>query len=294
MLRGTLLRRSGGKTPEIQVPAAAAFSQFPLLQYPSRNLLTRQQFVSTASLHSDEFKSMVTKLIDTRKHYQYPSLAAPQIGWNVRVFTLWDGSVWVNPEVTVPEGDSSEALPVDSVIGADAKTARLSTKAWAWEPCASTACLLHYIERPLVVDVTATCGKTGGTMRKRLGGMHARMVQHEMDHLEGVNFTRRIPDSAHVIPIDGFPCMSDWRCDFPSLEAASTNLYTLMIPPAGFSSVGLKDADLLNRHLSVGVFPEHELYAAMRKEEERYMHELAAFIAKNKQEGDKAADAKEA
>jgi len=199
----------------------------------------------------------------------------------VRVLALLDGSVWVNPEISVPPGDG-EAVPVESVEGACPRTARLGLDCWAWETCASAACLLHYIKRPLVVDVTATCGLTGAPVSKRLGGLLGRLLQHENDHLEGINHARRVPDRDHIVPLDGFPCMSQWRCDFPSLEAASTNIGTLFVPPATFAAFAMPDASLQDRHLTDAVFPEWELYAEMEKEEDRVFKWVDGEIAKAK------------
>lgn len=179
---------------------------------------------------------MLEKLQDTRHFYQYPSMCAPQIGWNVRCVVMCDGTAWINPELVSTS----------------------PTQCWAWEPCASCSFFMHFIQRPLKCTVRAL-DPTGAVIERELSGMRARMMQHELDHLDGYLYTRRIPDSTHVIPLDAFNMMSEWEDDFPSVEARSTFLYTVFVPPTGMLSEGLPDAALLDRKFEDKVYPGYEV-----------------------------------
>lgn len=75
---------------------------------------------------------------------------------------------------------------------------------------------MHYIERPRSVRLRAL-DEFGKVVDVTLSGMKARMALHEMDHLKGVLFTRRVVDSNHVVPLAAFTQMSEWKDDFPSL-----------------------------------------------------------------------------
>ncbi|KEG08097.1 putative peptide deformylase [Trypanosoma grayi] len=207
---------------------------------------------------------MIERVQAARRHYQYPSLCAPQIGWNVRMFTLFDGTVFINP-VNVDALELETEAKRDGISLLDAETrwmARLRGErktCFAWEPCASCCFLMHYIERPTTVRVRAI-GEDGRPFEVTLDKMRARMALHELDHLGGVLFTRRIPDTNHVVPLEGFSTMSDWSDDYPSLEARSTYLYTTFIPPYTFVTDDVEDAQLLDRKFEDGVYPgcEHE------------------------------------
>eukprot|EP00759_Apiculatamorpha_spiralis_P017666 PhF_6_TR23801/c0_g1_i1/m.33314/K01462/PDF, def; peptide deformylase len=191
--------------------------KYTVLQYPARILLEPTSVVPTAALETNDFKLMHNRLVSARKHFQYPSLSAPQIGWNAQVLVFWDNkqklTSWVNPKIV----EVSEE------------------KCWTWEPCASCQFLMHYIERPSEVVVEGLDHK-GEQRTERYHGMAARLVQHEMDHMEGTCFYNRSPDLRHTVSSVGFLSMSNWQKDFPSLEARSTCLYTLFTPPYTFVS----------------------------------------------------------
>lgn len=239
-------------------------SEFPIVQLPAESLLCKQSPVSLSDINTSSFKKMTQRLIDTRNHYQYPSLSAPQIGWNVSVFTLYDNSVWINPQVTRVYAE---------------------TPCWTWEPCASCAFLMHYIQRPHEILVSRYDEAGAFHKDQRLDGMRSRLVQHEMDHMNGVLFSRRIPDALHVVPMDGFQAMSDWADDYPSLEARSTNLYSLFFPPMKFVATFLENSELLKRHYEDNVYPGHEIVRDGAAEERNNHQELVKFIEYQKAQG---------
>jgi peptide deformylase len=238
--------------------SSSSSSSFPVVMMPSRSLWCRQQAVSLREVRESHFGRMVEKLKQTRSYYQYPALCAPQIGWNVQVFTLYDGSVWINPE-TVSEDKS--------------------TMCWTWEVCASQAFMVSYIERPFNV-VGGGYNEAGARVEEELTGMRSRLFQHCMDFMLGDMFQRRIPDASHAVPMDGLHAMSEWADDFPSIEARSTNLYTIYIPPMTFKPEYLPDAQLLDRQYQDKIYPGHETFANMMREEDRHREEVNGYLKK--------------
>ena len=255
-----------GSAAEFQMPQFenAKPSEFPIVQLPAESLWCKQAPVALCEIKTQSFRRMLQRLLDARKHYQYPSMSAPQIGWNVSVFVLYDGSVWINPSVDRVYSDQT---------------------CWTWEPCASCGFLMHYIERPHEIVASAYDGDGALVDKVKLDGMRSRLVQHEMDHLTGVLFTRRIPDSLHVVPMDGFHLMSDWAEDFPSIEARSTNLYTLYFAPLKFVPHFLPESDIIKRHYEDNIFPGHELVRKCADEETRHHSALVAFIEQQMAQG---------
>ncbi|CUG91714.1 metallopeptidase, putative [Bodo saltans] len=267
--------------------------EFPIVQFPARSLLTRQAPLDLKILKSGDYNDMIENLRKSRKHYQYPSLSAPQVGWNVRVFVLYDGSVWVNPVIvehncempkdkegtevepglfTASLEDGADGAKIG--CGADCTPYRPvrrqpAASCWAWEPCASCAFLMHYIERPGTCRIRGYNEK-GELVEKYADGMLARFMLHEMDHLDGVLFTRKIPDTNHVVLLDGFGSMSDWSDDYPSLEARSTFLYTTYTPPYTFVTDNVHDAYLLDRKFEDGIYPGHEADRKLRTDSMLY------------------------
>jgi peptide deformylase len=285
--RGSIARRHNSASPGGGAAAGAAKAppefvmpefkpraapDFPIVQLPAESLWCRQPPLSLAALRTPEIGRMIQRLHESRRYYQYPSLGAPQIGWNVSVFALYDGSTWVNP-VTRP----APATLADGSDGAET--------CWTWEPSASCCFLMHYIERPHAV-VAERYDETGKFhAAETLTGMRSRLVQHQMDHMNGVIFTRRIPNSLHVVPMDGFHTMSDWAEDFPSIEARSTNLYTLFFAPHRFVPHFLEDSELMKRHYEDNVFPGYESVTHAVDEEERNHAALSEFIEYQKRAG---------
>ncbi|CCW64823.1 unnamed protein product [Phytomonas sp. EM1] len=252
-------------------PSDSVKVEFPIVQLPARTLWCKQYTLNPKLVAQDEFSDLIAKVKATRHYYQYPSLCAPQIGWNVQMFTLFDDSVFINPINLDAEAWAAEAKAqgISSYMAYEEKKVRalrLERKTgFAWEPCASCCFLMHYIERPSTVRLRAL-DEHGKPFETTLNGIRARMALHELDHLNGVLFTRRVVDIDHVLPLDGFAGMGDWSDDFPSLEARSTFLYSIFTPPYYFSSESVPDANLLHRKYEEGVYPgcEHDRHARIQ------------------------------
>ncbi|UCG39322.1 MAG: peptide deformylase [bacterium] len=108
-------------------------------------------------------------------------LAAPQVGWNVRLFIAnpeGGGAerekVFVNPRIVSSSGSVSEA-----------------------EGCLSFPGLYITVNRGLEVDVEYRDADFK-THRETFNGFMARIVQHEYDHLEGILMIHRISQAEKV------------------------------------------------------------------------------------------------
>ncbi|TPP51500.1 Polypeptide deformylase family protein [Leishmania donovani] len=253
---------SCGTSPHATVASArlaAVQETYPIIQLPARSLWCRQYALDARRVAQGEYAGLVSQVREARHYYQYPSMSAPQTGWNVQMFTLFDNSVFINPVNLDEEAWRAEAAQqgMSWVAFEEEKMRELRTEGltgFAWEPCASSGFLLHYIERPLTVRVRAL-DEHGKPFTVTLDKMRARMALHELDHLQGVLFTRRVVDTDHVVPMEGFVTMSDWSDDYPSLEARSTFLYTIFTPPYHFVSDAVPDGNLLDRKFEDGIYP---------------------------------------
>jgi peptide deformylase len=141
----------------------------------------RSRAKQVADPTSRETKKVVRDLIDSMRHYDLVGMAAPQIGKGLRIFvsevrktktrkvTQTDElRVFINPRIT----SSSKAMDTD------------------WEGCGSVAAsgLFGRVERPASVVVSAQ-DTDGRRFRLDVCGLLARVVQHEIDHLNGKVFT---------------------------------------------------------------------------------------------------------
>ncbi|KAG5511677.1 hypothetical protein JKF63_07274 [Porcisia hertigi] len=253
---------SNGNSPDGSrpyIPGEAVQERYPIIQLPARSLWCRQYALNPRQVTQGEYAGLISQVKEARHYYQYPSMSAPQTGWNVQMFTLFDNSVYINPVNLDEEAWRAEAAQRNMpwVAFEEEKMRELRAvglTGFAWEPCASSGFMLHYIERPLTVRMRAL-NEHGEEFTATLDKMHARMALHEMDHLQGVLFTRRVVDTDHVVPMEGFVTMSDWSDDYPSLEARSTFLYTIFTPPYHFMSYAVPDGNLLDRRFEDGIYP---------------------------------------
>nr|CAJ2466766.1 unnamed protein product [Leishmania braziliensis] len=241
------------------MPGQAVQETYPIIQLPARSLWCRQYALDPRRVAQGEYAGLISQVKEARHYYQYPSMSAPQTGWNVQMFTLFDDSIFINPVNLDEEAWRAEAAQrgMSWVDFEEEKMRELRVgglTGFAWEPCASSGFLLHYIERPLTVRVQAL-DERGEPFTVTLDKMRARMALHELDHLQGVLFTRRVVDTDHVVPMEGFVTMSDWSDDYPSLEARSTFLYTIFTPPYHFVSDAVPDGNLLDRKFEDGIYP---------------------------------------
>lgn len=133
---------------------------------------------------SDELNALVTDLWETMAARRGAGIAAPQIGVNLRVvvFALQTGpgqpdadpvpaTVLVNPQLT-PLGEDMES---------------------GWEGCLSVPGMRGLVPRYARLRYTGV-DADGQTIEREVDGFHARVVQHECDHLDGILYPQRITD----------------------------------------------------------------------------------------------------
>ena len=131
-----------------------------------------------------ELGELITDMLDTMRALDGAGLAAPQIGVGLRVVVFEVGhnprylqvepvplTILVNPEIT-PIGDD---LVED------------------WEGCLSVPGLRGLVPRHDRIRYTGLA-PDGSRIDRSVAGFHARVVQHECDHLDGVLYPRRITD----------------------------------------------------------------------------------------------------
>ncbi len=113
-------------------------------------------------------------------------LAAPQIAAGVRVFAYF-----------VPgEGDEDEVAP--RVLVNPALTLLGEPTELGWEGCLSVPGLRGLVPRYPRVKVAAF-DPDGAPLLFEATGFHARVIQHEYDHLDGIVFLDRMPGMSSLM-----------------------------------------------------------------------------------------------
>jgi len=154
----------------------------PVLRMGDPRLLKVAQAVE--KVPSKSLDALVEDMLDTMRYLDGAGLAAPQIGVPLRVVLFEVRSnpryptaepvpltVLVNPEI-VPLGD-------DMVED--------------WEGCLSVPGLRGLVPRHRHVRYSGL-DTAGGRIERTVSGFHARVVQHECDHLDGRLYPSRIKD----------------------------------------------------------------------------------------------------
>ncbi|HGY5558495.1 MAG: peptide deformylase [Prochlorococcus sp.] len=147
-----------------------------------------RQFCQEVSDVSDPMLSQLIKdLQDTIEAYQGVGLAAPQIGVPLRVVLL--GGAGINPRYPESPLIPRTVLinPVLTPIGVELED--------GWEGCLSVPGLRGKVSRWQRLHYRALDANLQ-PIERCVDGFHARVVQHECDHLDGVLFPDRLVEPA--------------------------------------------------------------------------------------------------
>jgi len=143
-----------------------------------------QKAVPVTAFDTPELHSLIEDMQDTMAYMNGAGIAAPQIGVSLRVVIFGVGSnprypdaeqvpytVLINPILT-PVGDAQED---------------------GWEGCLSVPGFRGVVPRYQRLHYTGF-DQYGKPIDRLVSGFHARVVQHECDHLDGILYPMRIQD----------------------------------------------------------------------------------------------------
>jgi len=137
-----------------------------------------------------EIKRIIADMTETMWHQVGIGLAAPQVGLPHRILVMDDGN------------GGAQAL-INPVIESRSGTIREE------EGCLSLPGVFGVVERTKTITVRAM-DEDGKPVSLEATGLKARIVQHELDHLDGVLFIDRLPPVTRdrikkKIQKEGFP-----------------------------------------------------------------------------------------
>jgi len=144
-----------------------------VIKYGNPILRRKAEHVETID---DSVKQLIAGMIDMMRLEEGIGLAAPQVAQSISLLVVdeslifEDGkpSAYINPEILASEGES--------VIE---------------EGCLSIPGIREEVKRPEKITVRYTSAN-GDVMERQVDGLLARVLQHEIDHLNGVLFIDRI------------------------------------------------------------------------------------------------------
>jgi peptide deformylase len=131
-----------------------------------------------------ELEQLIVDMFDTMAAESGAGLAAPQIGVSQRVVIF---GVARNARYPDAEEVPTTVLinPVIEPLGPEVEE--------DWEGCLSVPGLRGRVPRHARVRYSGFDPR-GARIEREVGGFHARVVQHECDHLDGILYPRRIRD----------------------------------------------------------------------------------------------------
>jgi peptide deformylase len=143
-----------------------------------------QKSLPVSSFNTKELDELLRDMRDTMAHLSGAGLAAPQIAVPLRVVIFgvtanprYPGveevpdTVLINPEIAVLSDEEEEG----------------------WEGCLSVPGMRGWVPRWRGLRY-AGFDERGNRFEREVQGFHARVVQHEVDHLDGILYPMRIRD----------------------------------------------------------------------------------------------------
>jgi peptide deformylase len=149
-----------------------------ILHYPDPRLRERALAVPERDTFLDEIEARMRELMVSEKGI---GLAAPQVGWGARF-------ILINP---TGEPGGLQALVDPVIIEREGKVA-------GEEGCLSVPGVWAKVKRAEKIRVRAGL-PSGETVEFEAEGMAARVIQHELDHLEGGLFVDRLGPTAKIM-----------------------------------------------------------------------------------------------
>jgi peptide deformylase len=146
-----------------------------------------QRSAEVEEFNTPQLEALIEDMFDTMAANDGAGLAAPQIGVLLRVVVF---SVEHNPRYPDAETVPRTILinPQIEVLG-DAQES-------GWEGCLSVPGMRGLVSRPSHIRYSGYDAH-GKRFEREVEGFHARVVQHECDHLDGVLYPMRIEDIRH-------------------------------------------------------------------------------------------------
>lgn len=140
-----------------------------------------------AEFNTSLLESLLTDMWDTMAAENGAGIAAPQIGVNLRVVIF---GYEENPRYPDEDAIPQTVLinPVITAIGDEMEE--------GWEGCLSVPGMRGLVPRFTHIRYQGV-DQFGHPIDREVEGFHARVVQHECDHLDGILYPQRIEDMSY-------------------------------------------------------------------------------------------------
>jgi len=148
--------------------------------------------VKREEIGSARVEKTINDMVDVMRNGPGVGLAAPQIGVPLQIVVLEDTKELMS--YTSPEEiEAQQRVPFDLLVILNPKVTKKENSGTAifFEGCLSVEGYRALVERHLEVEVTGL-GRDGQPLKFTATGWKARILQHEIDHLQGTLYVDRM------------------------------------------------------------------------------------------------------
>ncbi len=149
---------------------------------------------------TDDLKNLVENMIETMYATEGIGLAAPQIGLNIRLVVIdipEDEEEGTEPEMITVNGEQKPMRSIMPLAFINPELEPYGEQYLFTEGCLSVRGIRANVSRPDRVRARLTL-LDGSILELDCGGLLARCLQHECDHLDGFLFVDRVSSAAKI------------------------------------------------------------------------------------------------
>ncbi len=145
---------------------------------------------------SPEIRRLIADMIETMEDANGAGLAAPQVHMPLRL-VIFQAPGDRSPAAEDEAESYDYSAPLTILINPVIEVVD-STLEGGWEGCLSVPGLRGWVERPRHIRYSGLDGE-GRRIKRDARGFHARVVQHECDHINGVVYPQRMRDLTKLV-----------------------------------------------------------------------------------------------
>lgn len=175
----------------------------------------RRRAAEVADPLAPGIQALIRDMLETMIDAEGLGIAAPQVHDSRRVvmFFVPDAAAEGEPGADAAPGAAPE--PELMVLINPTVEPLTEEREAGWEGCLSVPGLRGVVARPRAVRYRGVA-PDGGAVDRTAEGLHARVVQHECDHLDGLLYPQRMDD------LSSLTFESEWRRFAPGVEEDGT------------------------------------------------------------------------
>lgn len=143
------------------------------------------QPVTAAELQTQDLQRLIDSMVNTMRDADGVGIAAPQVHITKTIIA-------VEVLSTNPRYPKQDSIPLTVIVNPQILS-QSTDQEEGWEGCLSVPDLRALVPRAYSVEL-AGIDRYGDELHIRASGFFARVLQHEMDHLNGRVFLDRLPD----------------------------------------------------------------------------------------------------